>query len=83
MFKNEWQVFFFQCCYESQMFSCLFHECHRGQQVQGAWEEAGHLRCTRSELLAGPRDLVLKRKRTFNSVKHVICQHWKHILRLG
>lgn len=75
MFENECQVFFLRCRYESQMFSCLFHECHHGQQVQGAWEEAGHLGYTRCELLSGPRDFVLKRKSTLNSVKHVICQH--------
>lgn len=68
MFESECQVFFLQCSYESQMLSCLFHECHHGQQVQGAWkrraplEYHGRLRYTCFELWSGPRDFGLRRK---------------------
>ena len=67
MSEKACQVFCLQCACESQMFSCLFHKCHHGQQVEGPWEEASeqqhsHLRCTCVELLSGPRDFVLKRK---------------------
>lgn len=92
MFENECQVFFLQCSYESQMFSCLFHKCHHAQQVQGAWEDVG------SVVVAGPPQVYMfwiiiwakgfgsgkkRKKNILSSVRHGICQHWKHVLRLG
>lgn len=83
MSGNERRVFFLQCSDESQMFSCLFHKCHHGQQVQGAWGEAGSAAVARPPQVYVFRVIIRakgvwsgkKRKITLNSVKHGICQH--------